>query len=155
MFMLYRHSKNALLALALLAASASSALADDVSVQTRFGVLKTNPDGDFQFKGKSVAPAVNVVTSSYVLATYKLGTSDVVFVSQAAGNACPGQYAFIVVTADGARATPTFGTCYDDDVKPTQVGESIAFSMKKMGGKGSVRYVYERGVVFENGKPVQ
>jgi hypothetical protein len=154
MFMLYRSFKKALFAAAIVAA-AVPALADDVSVQTRFGVLKTSPDGDFQFKGKTVTPAVNVVSAAYVLSTYKLGASDVVFVSQAAGGACPGQYAFIVVTAEGARATPTFGTCYDDEVKPVQVGESIAFSMKKVGGKGSVRYVYERGVVFENGKPVQ
>jgi hypothetical protein len=152
--MLNRHFKIASSFLAI-AAACTFASADEVSIATRFGPLKTNADWELQFKGKPVAPAVSLVSSAYVLATYKLGSSDVVFVSQAAGNACPGQFAFVVVSAEGARATPSFGTCYDDEVKPVQVGESIAFSMKKMGGKGSVRYVYERGVVFENGKPVQ
>ncbi len=152
--MLYHSLKFFSLSLALSAAS-TCALADEVSIPTRFGVLKTNADRELQFKGKPVSPAITLVSSAYVISTFKLGTSDVVFVSQAGGNACPGWYAFVVVAPEGARATPSFGTCYDDDVKPVQVGESIAFSMKKIGGKGSVRYVYERGVVFENGKPVQ
>lgn len=137
------------------ALAAAPACADEVTVQTRFGVLKTNAYGDFQFQGKTVAPAVNVMSSAYVISSYQLRTSDVVFVSQAEGNLCPGRFTYIAVTERGARATPTFGTCYDDDVTPVQAGESIAFSMKKMGGKGSVRYTYERGIVFENGKQVR
>lgn len=131
------------------------AQADDITISTRFGILKSNADNELQFKGKTIVPAITLLSSVYVLSTFKLGASDVVFVSQAAGNACPGQFAFVTVSAEGARATPTFGTCYDDEVKPVQIGETIAFSMKKMGGKGSSRYIYERGIVFENGKPVQ
>lgn len=138
----------------ILAGISSLAVAEDVSIQTRFGVLKTN-DMELRFQGKPVAPAVTFPSSAYVLATYKLGSSDVVFLSQPAGNACPGQFAFVVVTAEGAKATPSFGTCFDDEVKPVQTGETIAFSMKNLGGKGSKRYIYERGVVFENGKPVK
>lgn len=131
------------------------AQADDITISTRFGILKSNADNELQFKGKTIAPAITLSSSVYVLSTFKLGASDVVFVSQAAGNACPGQFAFVTVSAEGAKATPTFGTCYDDEVTPVQIGETIAFSMKKMGGKGSSRYIYERGIVFENGKPVQ
>lgn len=148
---------NALLAatFAILVSHSVNALADEVRIPTRFGELKTNADGDLQFKGKVVLPTVTLFSQAYVLSTYKLESADVVFLSQAAGNACPGQFAYVTVTAQEAKATPAFGTCNDDDIKPVQIGETIAFSMKKMGGKGSVRYIYERGVVFENGKPVK
>jgi len=143
-----------ILALALLCIT-QFAYADAVTIETRFGALKTNKDGALVHKGKVVLPEVSLPSSAYVLGTYKLGTSDVVFVSQFGGSACPGAFAYVTVTADGAKATPQFGTCYDDDVKPVQIGETIAFSMKGLKGKGTSRYVYERGVVFENGKPVK
>lgn len=140
---------------AILVSHSLNVLADEVKIPTRFGELKTNPDGDLQFKGKTVSPTVTLFCQAYVLSTYRLESADVVFVSQAAGNACPGQFSYVTVTAQEAKATPVFGTCYDDDIKPVQVGETIAFSMKKMGGNGAVRYIYERGVVFENGRPVK
>lgn len=146
--------KNALIAISIIAAS-TPALAENISIKTRFGTLTTDSNFQVQYNGKKLSPAVDIVSSAYILSTYKLKNSDVILVSQADGNACPGQYAFIVVTADGAHATPPFGTCYDDDIKPTRSGESISFSMKKLEGKGSVQYKYERGTVFENGKPVR
>ena len=133
----------------------TQAQADEVKIQTRFGELKTNKDGDLLFKGKVIAPAVNLVSSAYVISSYKLAASDVILVSQAAGNTCPGQFAYVSVAADAAKASPAFGTCYDDDAKPVQNGEVLTFTMKKLGGKGSTKYVYENGVVTENGKPVK
>ena len=126
-----------------------------VKIPTRFGELRTNADGEFQFKGKSVVPIVSIPSAAYVVSSFKLESSDVVLVSQASGTACPGQFVFVTVAAEGAKASPTFGTCYDDDVKLTQVGQTIAFSMRNLKGKGSTRYIYERGVVFEDGKPVK
>ena len=147
---------NTLLIPSLLAITALAAQAqpDSVTIQTRYGILKTSADGDLQFKGKTLTPSVSLVSQAYVIKVFKLSSADVVLVSRAAGNACPGQYAYITVTAEGAKATPTFGTCYDDEIKPDMVGESIAFSMKGLRGKGSTRYIYERGIVFENGKPL-
>jgi hypothetical protein len=136
-------------------ALAGSAVAEPVSINTRFGPIKTGADDLIQFKGKTLKPDVAVPSSAYVVATFKLSSSDVVLVSQAAGNACPGMYAYITVNATSANVSPTFGTCYDETVDPVQVGESIAFSMKKIKGKGSVRYMYERGVIFEDGKPLK
>ena len=146
--------RSILVALAIVVAHAS-AQADSVAIPTRFGELKTNADGDLLFKGKGLSSTVNIPSSAYVISTYKLQASDVVLISQAAGNACPGQFVFVSVSAEGAKTSPVFGTCYDDEVKPVQAGESISFTMKKSGGKGSVRYVYERSVVLENGKPVK
>ncbi|MES2047094.1 MAG: hypothetical protein V4447_01740 [Pseudomonadota bacterium] len=148
-----------LLAFAAVAAAFTSntfAQADIVKIPTRFGELKTNSNSSLQFKGKTVVPEVTIISDAYVLSTYKLESSDVIFASQAAGNSCPGQFVFITVSTEGAKSTPVFGTCYDDgDTKPIQIDQTIAFSMKKMGGKGTSRYIYERGVVFENGKPVK
>ena len=146
--------RSALIAVAIVVVNAP-AQADPVTISTRFGDVKTDGNGELQFKGKVVSPVVSIVSSAYVLATFKLQTSDVVFISQAAGNTCPGQFVYVTVTPEGAKSTPVFGTCYDDNIKPVQVGESIAFAMKKLGGKGSVRYIYERGVMFEDGKPVK
>lgn len=133
------------------------AQSDEVNIPTRFGELKANKDGDIQFKGKTVLPKVNVVDFSFdVKSNNKLTNSDVILVSQGTGNTCPGQFAYITVTADGAKATPTFGTCYDDYfVQPVQNGEILTLTMKNLGGKGTSKYVYEKGVVTKNGKPVK
>lgn len=149
------HSPLRLASFIALLALASQAMADPVTINTRFGPLKNNSEDTIEFKGKVVVPEITVPSTAYVVGTYKLASGDVVLVQQPAGNACPGQYNFISVDATGAKASPTFGTCYDDEIKPTQVGDTIAFSMKKRGGKGSVRYIFERGVVFENGQPVK
>lgn len=140
---------------AIIVSGTACAESDTVTIPTRFGSLTTNADALLLFKSKVINPELAVLSNAYVLSTYKLDGTDVVLISQAAGTACPGQYVFVTVSKDGAKATPTFGTCYDDEVKPTVIDQSIAFSMKKMGGKGSSRYIYERGVVFENGKPVK
>ena len=137
------------------AMSICHAQSDQVRIPTKFGEMRTNENGDLQFKGKTIAPTVNLPSSAYVIATYKLPASDVVLVSQPAGNACPGQYAYITVSPEAARATPTFGTCYDEDVKPVLNGESLSFTMRNVGSKGSSKYVYEKGIVTENGKPVK
>ena len=147
--------KNFLAIACFAAASVSQAQSEEVKIPTRFGEMKTNKNGDLQFKGKTITPTVNLVSSAYVIATYKLATSDVVLVSQAAGNTCPGQFAYITVTTEVARATPAFGTCYDDGVKPVQNGEALTFTMKNIGNKGSSKYTYEKGVVTENGKPLK
>lgn len=144
-----------LIAALMIGAYYGSAVAEPVTINTRFGSIKNNSDDLLEFKGKLLKPDVAVVSSAYVVATFKLASSDVVLVSQAAGNACPGQYVYVTIDADAAKVSPTFGTCYDEQIKPVQVGESVAFAMKKVKGKGSVRYIYERGIVFEDGKPLK
>ena len=137
------------------AAFITGAFADPVTINTRFGAVKNNADDLLEFKGKVLKPEVSVPSAAYVVNTFKLASSDVVLVSQAAGNACPGQYVYVTIDATSAKVSPTFGTCYDDPVEPVLAGESIAFAMKKTKGKGSVRYIYERGVIFEDGKPIK
>ncbi|HJW04263.1 MAG TPA: hypothetical protein VJ548_13355 [Azospira sp.] len=151
--MLKKYATLALLGLAF----CCGAFADDDSVRipTRFGDLKTNDAFELTYKDKVIKPKTLVFSPSRVQSTFKLESSDVILLSADTGAACPGRYVFLTVSADGAKVTPEFGTCYDDQVSPQLVGQSIAFSMKKLGGKGSVRYIYERGVVFENGTPVK
>jgi hypothetical protein len=154
--MLFRQINKFVIAALFYAASGSPAVADQVTINTRFGIIKSNQNQLLSLKGKPISPEVEIFSQSYVIATFKLAKSDVILVSQAAGNACPGQYLYITIDADDARVTPTFGTCYDDEINPVKIGDStIAFSMKKAPGKGSVRYIYENGVVFENGKPIK
>lgn len=147
--------RNSAIAALLGAAFVCNAFADPVNISTRFGAIKNNADDLLEFKGKVLKPDVVVPSSAYVVNTYRLASSDVVLISQAAGNACPGQYVYVTVDATSAKVSPTFGTCYDDAIEPVLAGESIAFAMKKVKGKGSVRYIYERGVIFEDGKPVK
>lgn len=147
--------RNSAISALLAAAFVCNAVADPVSISTRFGEVKNNADDLLEFKGKVLKPEIMVLSSAYVVNTYRLASSDVVLISQAAGNACPGRYVYVTVDATSARVSPTFGTCYDEITEPVMAGESIAFAMKKVKGKGSVRYIYERGVIFEDGNPVK
>lgn len=140
------HKPAFFIAVAMLSIGASHAFAqfDTVKINTRFGELTSGEYGELAFKGKIIAPEVAVASKAYILSTYELEDFDVIFISQAYGTACPGKFVFVTVSSEGAKASPIFGTCYDDgDVEPVQIGETIAFSMKELGGKGGVRYIYE------------
>lgn len=132
-----------------------TAYADPTTISTRFGPIKNNADNLLEYRGKTLKPEVFVPSAAYVVRTFKLSGSDVILVNQAAGNTCPGQYTYVTVDATSVKVSPTFGTCNGDIVEPVQIDESIAFSMKKLGGKGTSRYIYERGIIFEDGKPVK
>lgn len=136
--------------------SGATGLTRRVIVPTRFGTLRNDgADGRLTFNGVLVRPDTYVQVSSYVIGVYELREADAVLIAQDSGNVCPGNFSYITTSADGVQVSPRFGTCYDEDVKPVQVGESIAFSMTNVGKKGSTPFVYEHGVVFQNGKPVK
>jgi hypothetical protein len=128
---------------------------EPVSIPTRFGELKTDSEGVLQFNGRPITPELGLFIGDEAVATYKLDSSDVVLIHVQGGTSCPGRFVFVTVSQQEAKVTPYFGTCYDEDIAPQQIGQTIAFSMKKIGGRGLSRYVYKQGLVFEDGKPVK
>ncbi len=140
----------------LLLLAGTSALAQETkSVTTRFGDLAVSDAGVLLFKGSPVQPTVEANNSLDLSEPYKIGTSDVVLVTNNGGTGCPAEYYFVTVTKSGAKVTPSFGTC-SDLIKVKNVGDSISVSMPGFKrARGRHVYVYRAGVVTDNGKPVK
>jgi len=142
--------------LLLLLASTGALAQDTKSVTTRFGDLTVSDEGVLLFKGSPVQPAVQANDSLDLSEPYKIGTSDVVLVTNNGGTGCPAEYYFVTVTKSGAKVTPSFGTC-SDLMKVKRVGDSISVSMPGFERAARERhlYIYRAGVVTDNGKPVK
>lgn len=85
---------------------------------------------------------------------YAIGTKDIVLVmNNSGGSACPVLYFFVTATTQGvAKLTPEFGTC-SDLAKAVKKGSRITVTMPEWnGGSRKVKYIFENGVVSENGK---
>jgi hypothetical protein len=103
------------------------------------------------FKGKKVPVAEDSMYVS-VQEKYKIDNKDVVLISQGSGgNACPATYFFLTVEGDTAKKSVEFGTC-SDIPKIKQEGNTVVLTMPKMQGKGMAKYVYDNGIITENGK---
>lgn len=132
--------------------------ADDKSVTTRAGKLAITGELNemkLLFNGKKILDGGGLSLS--LQKKYSVGDSDVVLaMDNSGGTACPVQYFFITVTgkANTAQLSPEFGTC-SDLAKPSQKATKIMVMMPNMTGKGTSKYVYENGVVTENGKVVK
>lgn len=144
-------------------ASAALLLSSHVNAQsaeaipTRYGKLTSSVDGLLTFKGRPVQAQVlyDGSASNYPVGHFKIGQSDVILFQQAQGRACPGNYAFVTVTAQGAKGTKNFGTCYDESTDPVQSGETVTFSMPNPGGRGTSTFTYKGGSVFKNGELIE
>ena len=112
----------------------------EVTLKTRYGILKTNESFELMYKGKPI-PGAYLPSTAYLAGEFKLSESDLLLIS-GGGNACPGHYVYVTIDKAGARATPSFGTCYDEMTTPVQQGDVIAFSMPKLSRKGTSRYIY-------------
>lgn len=126
-------------------------------ILTRFGNLTSGEDGQLIFEGTPVSPKVLYESSAFYtpIKKFEVGGSDVILFQQAQGNSCPGNYAYVTVSAEGAVATNNFGTCYDASIEPVQSGNSIKFSMPNLGGEGISTFIYESGAVLVNGQPIE
>lgn len=99
-----------------------------------------------------------LIEESYILSiekAFSIGDTEIALVQKiSGGTACPAQYVFVSVTAQGiAKVSPEFGTCSDLAVT-TQSGSKIVVAMPKMSG-GEAEYIFEDSTVKENGVPLR
>lgn len=120
------------------------------SLKVSSGVFEMNEQA-LNFNGKKVAVSEDSM-SFHAEGTYKEKDTDVVlFFQPTGGNACPGRYFFVTVDKAVAKKSALFGTC-SDLVKVKQSANNIVVTMPNMNGKGVSKYVYDGGLVTENGK---
>lgn len=130
----------------------TTAFADEMA--TRYGKLSTNADNFLLFNGKQIKPDIQGNNSLSLVGLFRVDDVDVVLVQDNGGTACPAFFQFVTVSASGATQSAGFGTC-SDLIKTTQDGNTIVVTMPRMKGKGYAKYVFQKGVVKENGKVVK
>ena len=128
------------------------AAADEI--ETRYGNLATNDDNFLMFEEKIVKPEIQGNNSLSFLKVFKIGEADVVLVQNNGGSACPALFHFVIVTSTSVKQTPEFGSC-SPVVEFKKNGSKLLVSMPKMRGKGRVQYLFEDGVLKENGKIIK
>ena len=118
--------------------------------KSRFGELFIDAEKVLTFKGKPVSPLIQG-NSSLSLVDYQQGkVSDLFIVQDTGGTACPAQYYFVTLSAEGVKQSKVFGTC-SDLLKTQKKGELIIVSMP--GEKGAHIFTLEGNEVLDNGKP--
>ena len=135
-------------------------------VSTRFGSLTVNDQRMLLFKGRPLDPPVQGNSSLDLGEPLRIGSTDVVLVTDNGGTACPYLYYFITVSSSNAKATPSFGTCGElTNLKRT--GSTISLTMpgyqgpfepeaeKRKAARQKHVFVFRSGVVTENGRPVK
>ena len=149
--------------LALVAATwvPSLASASDLQgkVRVRAGTLSFNQSNNAGHPTISLNGRIVVKREAFSLSpggATQVGPWDVVLVmNNSGGTGCPAQFFFIAVDSSAKTVvTPEFGTC-SDLAKMTNSGSKVVVTMPKMGGRGNQSYVFENGIVLENGKPIQ
>lgn len=120
------------------------------SLKVTSGVFEMN-EQTLTFNGKKVAVSEDAM-SFHVEGNYKVKDTEVVlFFQPTGGNGCPGTYFFVTVDKTGAKKSAMFGTC-SDLVKVKQSANNLIVTMPNMNGKGLSKYIYDGGLVTENGK---
>ncbi|HWW99887.1 hypothetical protein [Collimonas sp.] len=148
---------------------ASSAFAEDEDgdITTRFGALQINDENVLLYKNKPLNPLIQGNSSLQEVGTYQLGKDDVVLIQNNGGSACPVQLYFVTVSASGAKATPSFGTCTDyfvvkkmaDSIKvtmPAWIGLMAPYDLQRKVDKEKHHvFLFKAGVMTENGGPLR
>lgn len=120
--------------------------------KSRFGELSIDAENVLTFKGKPVSPLIQG-NSSLSLADYQQGkASDIYVVQDTGGTACPAQYYFVTLSAEGVKQSKAFGTC-SDLLKTQKNGEGIIVSMP--GANEDHIFTLAGNEVFDNGKPAK
>lgn len=145
------------LCMALLLASGTLAQANQGSfiIDTRFGSLKTASDSSLLHNQRAINPRVSVPSPASVISIHRLANADVILIAQPTGANCPGKYVFLTVTAAGSKVGQPFGTCFDDNPRPIQKGDTIMLLLRRADGSGVNQYFYENGAVREVRRPSQ
>lgn len=155
--------RSATLGAALLLAMPTMALAQ--SKDTRFGPVSVSQN-TLLFRGKPVVPSVVGELGLVLDKVIEIGSYDAVVVENLlGGNACPTMFYVVSVTAQGATASRTFGTC-SEKADISRKGDGVSLRMQTIStlaqqraGKGDAGrmhvFVVTNGAVTDNGKPVR
>ena len=154
--------RSAAAAFAALLAMSTMALAQ--SKDTRFGPVSVSQN-TLLFRGKPVVPSVVGETGLLLDRVLEIGSYDAVIVENLlGGNGCPAMFYVVSVTAQGAAASRTFGTC-SEAADVSRKGDAVSLRMptistlaQQRAGKGDAGqmhvFVVTNGAVTDNGKPV-
>lgn len=130
----------------------------DKSITTRAGRLTVTGDSNdlkLLLNGKAISKSDGYALD--IIKKYTIENNDVVLLMETTGGtACPAKYFFATITTPNGNAqiSPQVGNC-SDLASPVQQAAKIILTMPKMSGKGQDKYVYENGVISENGKIVK
>ena len=136
-----------------LATGAASAFPGDEQ-ETRFGKLAVTEENLLKFNGKLVLPGIRGNNSLSFENTFRVGETDVVLLQNSGGSGCPAMFIVLAVSRSGVAQSPEFGTC-SDLIRTSLEGDILTLTQPRFHGKGSARYVFSKGKLTENGKPVR
>jgi hypothetical protein len=125
---------------------------DDKTATTRAGKLSITGDlYDMKlfFNGKKLSTDKDALGLT-IDSKYNLGDKDAVLVAQSVSAPCQRYFFVTIVSRTDAKVSPVFGTC-SDGPEIVQRGEKITLRMNDRKGR-KVKYVFENGVISENGK---
>lgn len=128
--------------------------ANNTEIQTRFGKLESDSAHILTFKGKYFSDDAYFDDPKSLIAKFELQNSDVLVVNTDNGPSCPAQFYLINVSKNGANSTVVHGECSAERIQPVLQNQTIAFTSKRMNGKGSNRYTYQNGELRKNGTRV-
>ena len=135
------------------------------SIDTRFGPVSIDRN-TLMFRGKPVVPSVVGEAGLVLGQVLQVGSYDAVVVENLlGGDGCPAMFQVVRVTAQGATASKTFGTC-SEATDVSRKGDAVSLRMptvstlaQQRAGKGDAGqmhvFVVTNGAVTDNGKPVR
>jgi hypothetical protein len=145
---------NLAVASIVLSISQTSAYANSTDIQTRFGTLESDSSHILTLKGKYFSDDAYFDDPKSLIAKFELKNSDVLVINTDNGPSCPAQFYLITVSKSGAKSTVVHGECSAERVQPVLQDQTIAFTSKRMNGKGSNRYTFQNGELRKNGTRV-
>ena len=124
----------------------------DTTIATRAGKLSITSDADnviLFLERKKLITETDSLRMSFK-SKFVLDSKDVVLVTDAVSATCQ-LYFFVTVTSKpDVKISPSFGTC-DDGPQVIRTSARIMLRMKDEKGR-KMKYIYENGVISENGK---
>ena len=141
----------------------------EMQVKTRFGVVAVQEgDSSVDLNGQTVLPPQE--ESVRIVRHAPVGAEEVLLLQSGSGTACPALFQVLVVSAQGVKVSPKFGSCSDRvfavvEDKPNQASR---LSIRMLGFAGPfepedeqrkaaqklVEFVYQQGSLTRDGKPV-
>ncbi|MFJ2990707.1 hypothetical protein ACIPF8_22820 [Collimonas sp. NPDC087041] len=125
---------------------------DNTTIATRAGKLSITGDAgnvSLFLDRKKLSTETDSLRMSFK-SKFVLNDKDVVLVADGVSATCQLNFFVTVVSKYDVKISPSFGTC-DDGPQVIQSGARIMLNMKDEKGK-RVKYIFENGVISENGK---
>lgn len=143
--------------LAALAGLSFAAHAAGESVPSRFAKVEIAPNGD-DSKVVTVGKTKTSISdySVYLHKTLQVGEREVhIFALSAGGNACPANFAFLVVEKGQVTETETFGNCHDEP-KLTETGGRVVMQFPRVSKQApAVTVELDGNKAFAGKKPLK